>query len=415
MSEDPPARPTWRPLGGVFAVYFAFGVVVTSIAPMLPLVRAELGASRAAMGFVLGAWAMIFIVTAPVAGRVIDRYGLRLALAVGGISVAASALARAGAESVTSLWFAVAIFGVGGPLISAGAPVFVRQSFADPVARSRAVSVYVVAPALGSVVTLATTNSVLLPWLGSWRAVLVAEAALALVATGAWWVLSASVSGPAPHRAAATTTRGAAQEPGGDGWRQLAHLVRSSPALALALGLAFPIFFLNHALNTWSPTLLATLADIGVGQAANWVALAGLLGIGAALTVPSLGSGSARRLVLAGVSLVLGMACLALALGPPGLGPAAMLVVGVRAAMVPLAALLLMDAPGVDNRNAGVINGLWFSVGEVGGVSGPFVAGIVADSAFGFGGVAALLGAMATVTAALLVAVSRRQRPGERT
>ena len=39
--------------------------------PDFTVVRDDLGISRAAMGFALGAWALIYIVSAPPAGRVI--------------------------------------------------------------------------------------------------------------------------------------------------------------------------------------------------------------------------------------------------------------------------------------------------------------------------------------------------------
>ena len=64
-------------------VYFAFGVILLAIPPMVAEVRADLGISRGMLGFALGAWALLYIVTAPPAGQIIDRLGLRRSLAAG--------------------------------------------------------------------------------------------------------------------------------------------------------------------------------------------------------------------------------------------------------------------------------------------------------------------------------------------
>jgi MFS family permease len=141
----------WRVLLGLIGVYSAFGMAVTALAPMLTLVQEDIGASRGSMGLALGAWAFIFIFTAPLAGRFIDRFGIGWAVSLGGCSVAGSLLARANATSVSSMWLAVALFGVFGPLISASAPTFVARWFPDEAERRRAVGLYVIAPAVGGV------------------------------------------------------------------------------------------------------------------------------------------------------------------------------------------------------------------------------------------------------------------------
>ncbi len=105
--------------GGWYSVAPASGgtitLAVTAIAPMLTAVRDDLGVSRGAMGFALGAWALIYIVTAPLAGRFIDRIGLGWSLALGGLSVSGSLVLRAAAQGLGSLWLAIAFFGVFGP------------------------------------------------------------------------------------------------------------------------------------------------------------------------------------------------------------------------------------------------------------------------------------------------------------
>lgn len=386
-------------------MYFAFGVIVTSISPMLAVVQRDIGASRSEMGFVLGAWALMFIGTAPLAGRVIDRYGLRFSVLAGGVSISASALARAGADGVGSLWLAIAVFGIGGPLVSAGAPTLVRQLFHDPVERRRAVSAYAIAPSMGSVLTLASTNSVLLPLLGHWRAVLIAEAGFAAAATVVWLLVSAPIGDVVERSEEPNVDKTATDHSAG---RLLA-----SPGVRFALAMAFPIFFMNHALNNWFPTLLAELGEVSLTASSNWVAVSRLVGIGAAIFLPNLAAATNKGVLFSGVCLVLGLGLVLLGLGGPSAAVAATLVVGVRGAMVPIGALILMEANGVTARNAGLANGLWFALGEVGGVTGPFSAGLVADTTLGFEGVVLALSALAVFTAAVTLVATSRVRPGQ--
>ena len=62
----------WVLFAGVYAVYFAFGVVALSIPPLVGEVRADLGLSRVAMGLALGAWQLVYLGSAPPAGRLVE-------------------------------------------------------------------------------------------------------------------------------------------------------------------------------------------------------------------------------------------------------------------------------------------------------------------------------------------------------
>lgn len=392
-------RGRWLLLAGLVGVYASFGVVVTSMAPMLTLVQSELGASRTEMGFVLGAWALIFIGTAPVAGALIDRLGLRLAIAGGGASIALSALARSQADGIGSLWLAVALFGIGGPLVSTGAPTLVRRWFDDDRERRLAVGAYAVAPALGSIAVLVATNSVLLPLLGSWRRVLVVEAVVAVAALVVWLVVATVVETGHEVRPEGVTAST-------DGTGERLRALVASPSVRLALGLAFPVFFLNHALSNWQPTMLADFGPLSPSSAASWIAGSTAVGVIVALAAPSVVPGERRGAALAAVGVVLAVALAAMTVGG-AVAVAAALVVGVRGLMVPVGALVLMESDGVTADNAGLANGMWFAVGEVGGVTGPLAVGIAADAGVGFGGAVVALVVVAVAMAIAAPGVDR--------
>ena len=87
----------WWVLGSLWALYASFGLVAGSLAPLLSHIRIDLNMSHAAMGAALGAWPFVYLAVSAIAGKLLDRYGLRVGLAAGSVLIGASGLLRAGA------------------------------------------------------------------------------------------------------------------------------------------------------------------------------------------------------------------------------------------------------------------------------------------------------------------------------
>ena len=85
----------WVILAGVWFCYASFGLVATSLAPLVPLIVEELAISHGAMGSILGAWQLVYIFAAVPCGLLLDRMGARHAIALGGLCIAASAVVGA--------------------------------------------------------------------------------------------------------------------------------------------------------------------------------------------------------------------------------------------------------------------------------------------------------------------------------
>ena len=389
-------RHRWVVFGGLVAVYFSFGIGVAAIAPMLTLVREDLGASRGQMGLALGSWTMIYIVTSPIAGRFIDRFDLGWSLFLGGCSVIGSLLLRAMADGVGTLWLAVACFGIFGPLVSASAPALMANWFPDERERRLGVGLYAAAPALGGTIIIAITNPVLLEWLGTWRRVLVLEAAIAAVCTVGWLVIWAWVERPdrltgADDREGAGTVR---------------RLLRSTE-VRLILVTAFALFFVIHSLGTWLPTVLEEHGGMSPAGAGGWVAAAGLIAIVLTATLPSQATPGRMHLLFISLLSVTVAAVALVSFGPvAAIGPAA-LITSARSPLVPIAIVTLLEADDVTPANAGLANGLWFSAAQVGGVSGPLILGAVADTALGYEGALTTVAVIGTLGIAVAV-VQRR-------
>ena len=175
-------------------LYGSFGLVATSLAPVASLVIEDLQMTHAEMGMAMGAWQLVYIFAAVPAGMLLDRVGVKYALALGGILIGISALARMFADDTTGLIMAVMIFGLGGPIISAGAPKVVVSSFTGTT-RGLAMGIYMTGPAIGGIISLTMTHSILLPAFDqSWRSVLGLWSGVTFLAAFLWFLL-ASVEG----------------------------------------------------------------------------------------------------------------------------------------------------------------------------------------------------------------------------
>jgi CP family cyanate transporter-like MFS transporter len=389
VPSDHPHR--WAMLAGVWLIYFCFGLTVAAMAPLLRPISADLGLSHAAMGGVLGAWPLVYVASAVPCGALLDRFGLRGSLALAAAIIGVSGLLRALATDHLSLYLAVAVFGLGGPLVSVGAPKLISLWFAGA-ERGQAMGLYTTGSAVGNIMALALTNSVMMPLVGGrWRAVLLAYAVFVLGAGAAWLVLSA-------HPANRPLDRRTARAPGLSPRRVFARLVRARAVQTLLL-MSTGIFFFNHGLTNWLPEILRS-GGMDAKAAGFWAALPTAVGIAGALVVPRLASPERRPAILLGLFACAGGATLLLHASAWPLLVLGLVLQGVaRTSMTAVSILVLMDTREVESRHVGAAGGLFFSAAEMGGVLGPLTIGVLYDLTGGF---AAALNLLSGVCAALM-------------
>ena len=374
--------------------YFAFGIASGSLAPLVSPVMRDLNLSSAHMGLVLGVWQLVYIFTALPLGAAVDRLGVRRAVALALVVITLSLALRAAATSFWTLFAAVALFGVGGPVVSIGVPKIVAEWF-PPRERGRAAGLYTTGPTIGGVVVLATAAGVLLPLVGSWRLVL-----LTFTVTGAgafllWTLGYRDRPGAGPRRERpppSTRPRGT--------WLTLLRDRNMRLLLVLAVG----SFVVNHGLSAWQPTFLED-AGFDLAAAGRWTAAGTLCGLLTALIVPGLTRAGGRRVALMALLLTgaAGLAGMTLLREGP-LVTATVVTAMARAPMLPLMMLLLMEQPGVGARHLGVGAGLLFAAAEIGGFGGPALLGVVRDHA---GGLAPGMVGLAAVSLLMIAAVHR--------
>ena len=374
---DPPPHPyRWAMLGGVWLVYFCFALSVSSTAPLVRPIIEELGFSLGQMGSLMGAWPLVYIFSAIPAGAVLDRFGLRRSLFIGTLIIAASGVMRAFADDYLSFFFAIGLFGIGGPLISVGAPKLIHSWFSSK-ERGLAMGIYVSGPALGSISVLALTNSVVMPLVDfQWRTAILVYAGFSAAAAFVWLLISSSPKARAVEANATVT-------PVREQVRVFTDLVRLRP-IQIVLVMSAGIFAFNHGMNNWLPEML-TQAGMSLVQAGYWATIPTAIGIVAALVIPRLARPGRRVAILVTVMLCAGSAAMLIAFAGGSLLAGGLILQGVaRGTMTPILMLILMESKEVESHNMGAAGGLFFSAAEIGGVLGPLTVGLLADATGGF-------------------------------
>ncbi len=399
MTDDPDPRPApsayrWAMLGGVWLVYYCFGLTTAAMAPLVSPITAELGISNSTMGLILGAWPLVYIAAAIPCGMLLDRLGPRMALTIAAFVMGASGAARGLAGNEALLFAAVGLFGIGGPLVSIGAPKLIAERF-EGADRGTAMGIYITGPSLGAITALSLTNSLLMPLTGqNWRMVLFVYAGF-VAASGLLWLAIAS------HPAAQTKRPGA-----GDGKKfhpaAFAAILRLGE-VRLVLAMSIGIFFINHGLGNWLPELLRS-RGLSPAHAGYWASIPTVIGVAGSLVIPRLATPERRIRVMTLLFLAALAASLLLHAMPGPLLAAGLVLQGIaRSSMMTIAILLLMETPGVPKERLGLAGGMFFTAAEIGGVLGPLTLGALSDLGGGFG----LPLAAVTIAALLLLVMIR--------
>jgi len=355
----------WVILALIWLLYAAFGLVSRSISPLVTPMLRDLDMSYGQMGLIFGSWQLTYIAVAMVAGAILDKWGVRRSLSVGAVIMGLSAGLRYFPSGFGSLLPIVALFGIGGPLISIGAPKTISVWFRGK-SRGTAVGLYATGPFLGGLLALAATNSLVMPLTGySWRLTFVCYGLLTFAVALLWWLLARDT------KPTGDTERANMREV----FVRLIK-VRNVRVLLVAGLLSFAI---THGFTNWLPKILESsgLSPTTAGFAASIPILAG---IPAVLVIPRVvplhlrGRCIALMALLAPVALLLSVTASALPL------LVGLVLFGiVSSCLIPLLMLVLMETPEVGSRYMGSAGGIFFCVAEIGGFSGPLIMGTLVD------------------------------------
>jgi len=351
----------------IWLVYACFGITVGSFPPLVSFISKDLDLSSTEMGLVLGAWQLVYIFTASPIGTLIDKHGVRKSVTIGMLIILVSLVLRTFAFDFLTLFITVGLFGIGGPIISIGAPKVVSEWF-EGKERGFAAGVYTTAPLAGVAIAIATAASVVEPLTGSWRGIALVYGSIISLVLVLWFLAS---SDP-PNTTRNIHNRSPYQR------SRLSDLLKIRN-VQIVLLLALVTFLASHGFQNWLPTLLVD-DGMKVTTAGNWVSIAIIAGAVSLVLIPLISKNGNRRLIMALMLFASSLSGFGI-VTMDGLGQISSVIIWsiARSPMIAVSMLILMDTKGVGKARMGSAAGLFYTVAEVGGFSGPFVLGAIRD------------------------------------
>ena len=379
----------------VSLLYCVFGVVMRAISPLVTPIIKDLNISYSQMGLILGAWPLTYIVSSIVGGALIDRWGIRKSLFIGTVIMGLSAALRYFSGGFGTMFLAVALFGLGAPMISIGCPKVISVWFRGK-GRGTAAGIYMAGLWIGSLVAYSLTNSVVMPLAGySWRLTFVIYGLVAFAAALLWWFLARDVKSTEDTESSSIV-------------KVFTGLI-GVRNVQLILIVGFLMFVTSHGFNDWLPKILETggLPPAIAGFAASIPLLVGIVTL---LVLPRLVAPRLRGRIVALLSLGVAIAVMIIVTTSGAPLITGLVLHGISfCTIVPILLLILMELPEVGSRYMGAGGGMFFCFGEIGGFAGPLIVGVIRDLSGGFLAGAICIAGLSLVMS--LLALKLRTRP----
>lgn len=348
-------------------VHAVGGGLAWSVMPaLMSTIGKDLGLGHAAGGFVFGAASLGIAVASPFGGAAVDRYGARR---VAGIALVFGAIAcalRAFATGTWSLALAMLAFGLHIGFTAPAVPKILAAHL--PLARvARANGAALLAYTLGTALTMLVARSVLLPFFGGWRNVMLASGSAMAVCSMLWLALVRDGESVIRHAKVSDSLS-----------------LFANGQVRLVAAMHFLVFGGYLALLSLLPRALVEsgLPPLKVGAAiATWLAFAGAANFAGPWLSDAL---VRRRPVFIGGAIVAGLALAGVAASAawaPAKVPVFLAIAAIGGgSFAPLLLTLPLELPGVGPARAGAALGLLMLVGQAGGFLLPTVSGAMAQA-----------------------------------
>ncbi|MBY8998827.1 MAG: MFS transporter [Candidatus Thorarchaeota archaeon] len=356
----------WVILALAWLVYFAFGLVLASIPPLVNIIASDLALTYAEMGVILGGVIVMYIPLALPIGVGIDRFGQKRMIALGLLMVATSAILRSFVFSFESLFLAVLLFGLGGPPISVGLAKVVASSF-EGRERGLASGIYMTGAVVGSASALALTNALVLPMVGTWRNVFSFYGVIGFLIAFCW-ILLARDSIKIPEQVNKRLPL-----------KQMIQSLLGNKYVWMVAIIGSSSFLVFYGFGNWLPTLLEEkgMSPVDAGLFASIPTWLGLIG---SAIIPGVTKAGSRRPIIVALLLIEGVFIYAIGITSGSFLLVSIVIYGVvSGAVMPLMLVVMMDLPEVGAEYTGIASGLFFSIGGSMGFIGPILVGYLTD------------------------------------
>jgi len=364
MKQDPNQH-KWIMLGLFWLVYFSFGMIRSSLYPLITPITQDLELTNSQIGTILGIFLLVYVFLALPIGVIIDRIGVRKSILAGISILTLSGILRSYASNFETMLLSVGLMGLAGPTISVGVPKAVAAWFHGD-DRGTASGIYVTGMTIGAATATAITTSIILPYLGSWRSTLGVYGLFGLLVTIIWISLSKESGQP--------QTSGSISEM----FQALRPIIRTRDVwLVVIIGFAYMLS--AYGLGSWLPKLLE-LKDIDIARAGVLASISSWFGLIGGPMLPILGRKISRKYAIIVSILIQGLTIYLIGTSLGIVLILSLILYGVfSAGLMPLLMVTLMEVPQVGSEYMGVATGLWFSVSAIGGFIGPYLVGYLLD------------------------------------
>lgn len=356
----------WVILVLTWLVYFAFGLILSSIPPLVNVIAVDLALNYSQMGVILGSVILMYVPLSVPVGIGIDRIGQKNVITLGLLLISSSAVLRSWVFNFESLFLVVFLFGFGGPTVSVGLAKVVASYF-EGRERGLASGIYMTGAAVGSASALALTNALVLPFVGTWRNVFSFYGLIGFLIAFSWILLAKEQSRSSNRNDVQVSMKKVIRSLLGNRHVWIVAIIGSSS------------FLVFYGFGNWLPTLLEEkgMDPAGAGLLASIPAWVGLLG---SAIIPGIAIAGSRKPVII-ITLLIEGVCVYLAGITFGLSLLASLIIYgiVSGAHMPLMLVVMMDLPEVGADYTGIASGLFFAIGASMGFIGPILVGYLKD------------------------------------
>jgi MFS family permease len=355
----------WIMLGLFWLIYFSFGMIRSSIYPLITPITQDLELSNAQIGTILGIFMLVYIFLSLPIGLIIDRIGIRKSLLTGIAVLSLSGILRSYASNYVTMLLSVGLMGLAGPTISVGVPKAIATWFKGE-ERGTANGIYATGMFIGSATATAITTSIIWPYLGSWRSTLGVYGVFGFLATVIWIFFG--------KEAGSTQLSGGFSE-----IIQALKRIVNVREVWLLIAISFCYMLSIYGLQSWLPKLLE-LKEVDVALAGVLASISSWFGLIGSNALPILGRRISRKYAIILSILIQGISIYVLGTSLGIVLIFTLILYGVfSAGLPPLTFLTLMEVPEVGSEYMGVATGLLFSIMSVGGFLGPYLVGYLLD------------------------------------
>lgn len=361
---------SWSIIFGLWLIYFCFGYSVSSIAPIVPYITHDLNISYKQMGLILGAWQFTYMFFALPAGFILDRYGLKVSIFLAALIITLSLISRGLSNNFYHMWLAVALFGIGGPLISVAIPK-VSSLWKDEKSRAISMGILFTGPMFGGIFSLFTMNSLIMPLFNNnWKLVYFLYSLAPFLAGLIWLFITKNKTVLNKKESTILNISHSIS---------IFKLIITKKRFINILILGTGGMFLVHSITGWLPKIINS-KGIDISLSSSLATIPIFVGILSALIITRYSNNLTRIKILTILFINAGLSLFFIQSSSLVIIIIGLLFLGLSTGTIIVIILNHMsESKNISYNNIGIAGGIFFSIIQIGGVLGPFFIGLIYD------------------------------------